>query len=224
MAYESINVAEDKTGLQHLVSLGARGVPIVCSGKTFVYAQDLNEVARFVGLDYHVEPELTAKVLITRLINVIDLAGAALQQIPERRLHDKLPGRDRTYQALANHIFEIASGYQQVAEGAEFDGSIATAVPVKERNPAQLIDHGRSIESKLQAWWLNCTDRTCARQVATFYGPQSLHAVLERCTWHATQHVRQIMMILEMLDVVPERPLTRDDLKGLPLPDGVWDG
>ncbi len=43
-------------------------------------------------------------------------------------------------------------------------------------------------------------------------------------TWHAAQHVRQVMMVLDGPDIAPERPLTAADLAGLPLPEQVWDG
>ena len=58
----------------------------------------------------------------------------------------------------------------------------------------------------------------------TYYGEQPLHEVLERTTWHAAQHVRQVMMVLDSLDITPDRPLTAADLAGLPLPEQVWDG
>jgi|TARA_B100001964_G_scaffold167720_1_gene184229 hypothetical protein len=224
VVYESINVAEDERGLQQLRVLGARSVPVVSNGNSFVYAQDLNEISRFVGLDYRVSPELPAEILVGRLANVIDTASVLIQQIPSNCLQDKLPGRDRTYLALANHIFEIAGGFLQVAGGADFTGSIAMAVPREERTPNELNAFGRSIISDLNEWWMSCSDPSCVLHVTTFYGPQTLHAVLERCTWHATQHVRQVVMILTMHDVEPDRPLTAADLAGLPLPDGVWDG
>jgi len=59
--------------------------------------------------------------------------------------------------------------------------------------------------------------------VDTWYGPQTLHAVLERCTWHSAQHARQLMMVLASLGIPAEDPLTTDDLAGLPLPAEVWD-
>ena len=50
-----------------------------------------------------------------------------------------------------------------------------------------------------------------------------MREVLDRTTWHAAQHVRQTMMILEQLGITPDTPLTADDLAGLPLPEKVWD-
>ena len=47
--------------------------------------------------------------------------------------------------------------------------------------------------------------------------------VLERTTWHCGQHVRQLMMVLEMLGIQPDRPPSKETFAGLPMPDKVWD-
>jgi len=46
---------------------------------------------------------------------------------------------------------------------------------------------------------------------------------LERTTWHSGQHVRQLVMVLEMLAIEPDRPPTKETFAGLPMPDKVWD-
>ncbi|MBD3648297.1 MAG: NrdH-redoxin, partial [Pseudomonadales bacterium] len=97
-------------------------------------------------------------------------------------------------------------------------------VPVRERDPNELNEFAAGIQQELQTWWQNPEDRDCDATVNTFYGPQSLHALLERCTWHSAQHVRQLMMMLDSLGVIPEARLDPEDLRGLPLPDNVWDG
>ena len=73
-------------------------------------------------------------------------------------------------------------------------------------------------------WWSAREDPQCTRDVDTFYGTQSLHAVLERITWHCAQHVRQLMMVLEMLHISPDDPLGGQDFEGLPMTNDVWDG
>ena len=58
----------------------------------------------------------------------------------------------------------------------------------------------------------------------TYYGPQSLHELMERTTWHSGQHVRQYMMLLEKEGVTHHRPLVTSDFAKLPMPQNVWDG
>jgi hypothetical protein len=62
----------------------------------------------------------------------------------------------------------------------------------------------------------------CEGQVSTYYGPQSAHEFLERTTWHAAQHLRQIYWFLDRMGVAAEAPLGDGDLEGLPLPRDVW--
>ena len=54
--------------------------------------------------------------------------------------------------------------------------------------------------------------------VETYYGRQSGHELLERTTWHAAQHVRQIAALLEGAGAPPREPLDPTLLDRLPLP------
>ena len=57
----------------------------------------------------------------------------------------------------------------------------------------------------------------------TYFGTHSMQVVLERTAWHPAQHTRQLMLILDTLDIEPDGRLTAADLAGLPLPDKAWD-
>jgi hypothetical protein len=59
--------------------------------------------------------------------------------------------------------------------------------------------------------------------VPTSYGTQELHEVFERSTWHSAQHVRQLADVLDRFGIAPEGRLTAEDLKGLPLPERIWE-
>jgi hypothetical protein len=45
---------------------------------------------------------------------------------------------------------------------------------------------------------------------------------MERTTWHAAQHLRQLYWFIGKMGVTPETPVTDADLKGLPFPTAVW--
>jgi hypothetical protein len=65
--------------------------------------------------------------------------------------------------------------------------------------------------------------RVWSARADVYYGEQTMHEFLERTVWHAGQHVRQFMWVLEGLGVAPDRPLGRETFDGLPMPVGVWD-
>ena len=72
------------------------------------------------------------------------------------------------------------------------------------------------------AWWNAQPDRELKYRVSTYYGQRDVHDVLERMTWHAAQHTRQLILMLESGGTPADRPLTAEDLRGLPVPDAVW--
>ena len=81
---------------------------------------------------------------------------------------------------------------------------------------------GKNVEIRLERWWNGLADKSCRQTVKTYYGERALHELLERCTWHSAQHARQMIAVLERLDVAPAAPLTAADYAGLPMPKGLW--
>lgn len=199
-------------------------MPVLARGGDYVFAQDLNQVARFAGIDYASTPTLPPGELLRRLARILRAAVRYGGQIPSERLGDKLPGRDRSYLGLLNHIPEIAAGFVDITRGASLSGAIAAAEPQRELSVSELSARTEEIVAALDQWWRSNDDPLCLREVDTYYGAQTLHAVLERTTWHCGQHVRQLMMVLDILDIVPNDPLGAQDFEGLPMPENVWDG
>ena len=88
---------------------------------------------------------------------------------------------------------------------------------------ADLARYGADVLARVDRWWETCADRSCAALMDTYFGRHSMHVVLERTAWHPAQHTRQLMLILDTLNIEPEGRLTAADLAGLPLPDKAWD-
>ena len=222
--YVSVNVHEDAAGLERLAAVGMRGLPVVSRGDDFIFGVDLAKVAELVGLTYDAAPKLSAGDLIERYERVLDAAVRFARQIPADRLHDKLPHRDRSYLTLVNHLVQIAADYLEIAAGADFAGRLADSLPELDCQVDELDIKSKAAVSQLRGWLHDAIDADLERNVTTYFGEQTLHQVLERCVWHSAQHTRQLMMVLELLGVQPERPLTSGDLAGLPMPENVWDG
>ena len=180
---------------------------------------DLGQVAALVGVDHDPTPKLSPQALIERLRHALATSTRLTAQLPAAYLGDKLPNRDRTNLALANHVVEIAARYIDVEDGADFDHAASGAVPPTELGRDALAARSLAIQRRL-----GHRPGKYLAEVVTFFGPLSLHAVLERCTWHAVQHVRQQAMVLQDLGIAPAAPLGDEDFAGLPLPVSVWDG
>ena len=192
---------------------------MVAEGSRWVPGVDLGQVAVLLHVEYEANPTLSPEVLIDRLGHALSTSKRLTAQFPSANLGDRLPNRDRTNLALASHIVEIAVGYVKVAAGEDFDHGVSAAIPQAEADREALaVRSGRVVAALARQSRLSPAD-----EVATFFGPSTLHAVLERCTWHVVQHVRQQAMLLEGLGIKPDGPLTTEDFAGLPLPSGVWD-
>ncbi len=201
-----------------------RGLPVVGRDDAFVSGVDLGRVAEFLGLDYEAGATLAADVLVGRYLRVLDAAARHVGQIPPERLNDKLPHRDRSYLALGNHLVQIALDFLAVSGGAELTGRLAESVPDVELDPVDLATAAAEAKRGLQAWLAQVEPAGLAHPVVTYFGSQTLHQVLERAVWHSAQHARQLMMVLDLLGIPAEEPLTVQDFAGLPMPASVWDG
>ena len=223
--FESINVLEDPAGRAELQRLGARSIPVLSRGDEFVFAQNIAQVVKFLKLDEKTGPVLSPTQLAERLLRFIDAALRMIPQMPADHLDTEVPNRPRSYRALAHHMFRIPEAFLEIAAGAEFTSGLPTAVP----NPADmassgaLVDYGKGVRERVARWWAEAPDKGCRQTVQTYYGPQILHEVLERSTWHIGQHTRQWVMLLDRAGVAADRPLGESDFADLPMPKKVWD-
>jgi hypothetical protein len=220
----AVDVLNDREGFERLLKLGVRKVPVVARGEQFVFGQNLEAVAEFVGLRGTGHTPLPPDVLIQKWINVLRAAQRYVQQIPVELMNDRaIENRDRTIRILSHHLFRIAEAFLESAvDGVEYGVGVADVIPQAGMCTTgdEIARYGDGVIERLHAWGQNLPDS--ARQtVQTFYGPQSLHELLERSTWHSAQHARQLIYVLERSGINPDGPLGEKDLEGLPLPDAI---
>jgi hypothetical protein len=224
--FQSINVAGDGDGLAQLQALGARSVPVVAKGDDFVIGQSLREVGAFLGLADEGASILQPAELVQRLDWVLAAAQRYLRQLPDSQMLAELPGRPRSYRTLSYHIFQITRGFLFVAQGGELTHELLGEEPGDDLlSFADIADDGETARRDLLTWWEGAGQSAdFDAPVPTYYGPQTLHDILERTAWHTVQHVRQMLFILDGLNISPDGPIGERELAGLPLPNEVWDG
>jgi len=223
--YESINVHGNAAGMEELRKLGARSVPIVARGEKFVFAQTLGDVIKFLGLEVRQQERLSPEQLMQKMDLVLTSAARYVRQIPAAELDKPFRNRNRPIRVLAHHVFRIVEGFLESMQ----DGKLLTYERIMEDAPPSIrtgediARYGEGVLKKAKTWWEANADKSCTREVETYFGKHPLHVVLERTVWHPAQHTRQLMLILETLGIQPERPLSAADLAGLPLPEKAWD-
>lgn len=220
--FNSVDVLNDPGGMEKLTALGVRTVPVVARGGEYVSGQILSDVAAFAGIDWR--PEVLAPgELKVRLDGIIEGAMRFTAQLPFQHLDDRLPGRPRSYRDLACHIFQIVQAFVDETEGDPLTAQkYEEPAPAGLRTVPDLLFFGMQTKERLKSWW-NRGPHDFARPAQCYYGAQSLHDFLERTTWHAGQHARQMMLVLQKLGIEPDRPLGDEDFAGLPMPREVWD-
>ena len=216
--FESIDVGVRPQAMAELAEMGVRTVPVVARGKEYVFAQALEDVSNFIGVEFRIS-RLPPEVLMQKWLHVLSVAQRHAQQIPKEKLGQRAtPGRDRSIRDLAYHVYQVPESFLECVEhGVEDLPSIYNAAPPANGDIAAF---GASIEKRLQAWWSKRPD--FKNTVKTYYGERPLHELLERCAWHSAQHARQIVSVLEGFGVAAQPALTERDYAGLPMPKGLW--
>jgi glutaredoxin len=226
VSFVSINVLEDTAAIAELATLGIRSVPIVRRGNDWANGQVLREVARVAGVAWGGAQVLPVPELAGRLVAIQTAAQRLFAQIPEEKIGRLLPHRPRSYAQLAYHIFNIADAFlEHEVQGLPLrEGAYDRVPPPQMNTKAKLLAYGADVVGRFQAWW-NGPGRGSdfSHKAHVYYGDVTLHEYLERTTWHSGQHVRQLVMVLEMLGIEPDKPPTSEMFTGLPMPDKVWD-
>jgi hypothetical protein len=204
---------------------GLRKVPVLAKGDKYVFGQMLDPFAKFIG----VQPAGVAALTPAQLYKKYEMVFAAGQrfarQFPSERFRERvIPNRERVIRTLCFHVFRIGEAFLETWNGAEYSAKIADNEPPDSMQTGEdIARYGASVWKRYEAWWSGLEDRSLSRVLTTYYGDTVAHKVFERVTWHSAQHCRQLMAVLERMEIQPDAPLTSEDLAGLPLPERLWE-
>jgi len=216
-------VLEDPAGMAELQRLGVRSVPVLSRGDKYTFGQSTKQIVDFLGLTEKSGPELSTDELAGRVAKFMDAALELIPLMPADRLDIHVPGRPRSYRTLAFHLFRVVDAFLDANEDITLVQAMFREEPAADAGTDALVAYGTKVRKRFAAWWQD-GNTSPAKSLETYYGPQSLHELMERTTWHCGQHVRQYMMLLEKEGVSHHRPLVATDFAKLPMPQNVWDG
>jgi hypothetical protein len=203
-------------------------VPVLSRGDKFTFGQSTKQIVDFLGINEKSGPELSIDELYARLDKFLTAALELLPLMPYDRLDTHVPGRPRSYRTLGFHLFRVVDAFLDANQGITLVQAMFREEPAPDADTATLVAYGTKVHQRLREWWAALQklggDTAATRSLETYYGPQSLHELFERTTWHSGQHVRQYMMLLEREGQSHNRPLVEADFARLPMPQNVWDG
>jgi hypothetical protein len=219
--FEGFDVEAEPERRRDLEPFGIPRVPATIVGGRAVHGWNPKALAELVGVAYREREPLSPPELARRLDAVLAATQRAIRQVPREHLGMKAPGRDRTVRQLGFHVFRLSAAFVDTRERGHLPEEW-----FEENAPAEMADgpavaqYGEAVRRRLAAYCAR--PGWCDGAVSTYYGPQSAHEFMERTTWHAAQHLRQIYWFLDRMGVRADSPLTDADLDGLPIPRDVW--
>lgn len=222
IAFESIDVSVTPGARDDLIRIGARGLPVVRLGDRFTLCQSFGDVLEFLDLRVSLGGPLPPAELVARLERVLASAARYTRQFTDAQLATTFRNRNRTIGATAFHVFRIVEMFLDAVGGGELRVEGFSDQPPATWRGEDIARWGVEMRDRLRAWWANEPDRTLSYPVRTYYGERTCHDVFERTTWHAAQHTRQLILMLDSVGVAADDPLTPADLAGLPVPEQVW--
>ena len=181
-------------------------------------------VAKFVGVE-GLAKGLAPDQLFEKYRMVFAAGQRYARQFPAERIDERvIPNRERLIRTLCYHVFRIGEAFLETWDGGKYHEKVADNLPPDSiRSGEDIARYGESIWKRYETWWSGLEDRTLSRKLQTYYGDTEASKVFERVTWHSAQHCRQLMFVLERMEIQPDGPLTPKDLAGLPLPERLFE-
>ncbi len=213
----------DPAALEELKRLGVPRVPAVAVGARAVHGWNPPAYAELLGMQYQPAAKLSPTELAARLDCILASAERAITAVSERHMDFKPPQRDRSIRDLVYHLFRLSLAFVDAMDmGTLPEPWLQETAPGDLREGAAVARYGALVRGRISGWFEGAAPGEFARTIDVYYGPQSGHDLLERTTWHAAQHLRQLYALLEGLDIPPREPLPTADFEGLPLPSSLW--
>jgi hypothetical protein len=221
-----IDVLNDPEGRELLYNkYGLRKVPVLAKGDKYAFGQMIDPFAKFAGLPVPGADGLSPEQLYRKYEMVFAAGQRFARQFPAERFRERvIPHRERPIRTLCYHVFRIGESFLETWNGAEYTVKIADNEPPDAlQSGDDIARYGAAVWQRYEQWWSGLDDRSLSKPVKTYYGDVSAHKLFERVTWHSAQHCRQLVAVLERMEIQPDRPLTPQDLAGLPLPERLWE-
>ena len=110
----------DAGGREKLLAFGVRNVPVVACGDQFVFGQNLEDVAEFVGLKGTGHTPLPPEQLIEKWDIVLRAVQRYIRQVPTAKLEERvIDNRDRSIRLMGHHVFRIAEAFLETMVDGE---------------------------------------------------------------------------------------------------------
>jgi glutaredoxin len=220
--YTAINVDEHPEA-RTLLNAHGMLLPVARIGDRFVNGVDLAAVADLIGVDYEAPKMLSPAELVERYNRNLDVARSIISEMTDEMLAYTLPSRKRPMLDVACQVASVARAFLEAYEDDHHTTTTYTT-PDEVRSREDVLARLDETRRLINSWWeADGFDDPLDWVTHTYWGYPTLHEVLEREVWHTTQHTRQLQHVLNLFGVEARKPLTAENLAGLPLPERIHD-
>jgi hypothetical protein len=216
-------VQADPAANEELKRFDIPRVPAIVFGDRAVHGWNPKGYADLLGVDYDPDVKLAPAVLAARLDRVLACTEALLRVIPDARMEWTPPERKRPLADLGFHVFRLSLGFVEGMDSLKYPSTVHEELAPKElRSGDGLARYGALVRARISGWFQGAGGDEFSRTVEAYWGPIGGHDFLERTTWHAAQHLRQLYVLASRLGVTPPGPEPVDAYKDLPMPKAIW--
>jgi hypothetical protein len=195
----------------------------VAFGGRAVHGWNPEGYAELLGITLPEKRRLAPPALAARLDRILATVASLMERVDAGHFAWKPPERDRSVGDLAYHAFRVGLSFIDAVDRDELPESwFGELAPSDLRDGPALARYGALVRARLRGWFEGAGGDEFGRIVHTYYGPQEAHELLERTTWHAGQHLRQLYDLAARLDIQPPEPLDPELFRDLPIPESVW--
>ncbi len=223
IAFQGINVHGNPAGQREMEQLGIKLVPATVLGEQVVHGWNPAALAEMFDIEFSDIPYLNPEELAELLDSILYNNQHLIKKVPADKLDLKYPGRDRALRDLSWHIFRLSLAFVDCMEQGKFEADW-----LREDSPPDIVtgvdvaDYGDRSRKRITEWMQSAPPETFQTVAHTYYGDITVHQLLERTSWHAGQHLRQVYDLLETSTFLPANSLPMELFEGLPMLDEVW--
>jgi hypothetical protein len=221
--FDPINTEGNPEGQAELKALGVPRPPAVAFNGRAVHGWNPEGYAELLGIKLPDKVRLSPPDLAARLDRILATTEALLHRFDAAAFAWKPPERDRSVGNLGYHVFRVGLSFIDSVDGDGLkEGWFGERAPAEITDGPALARYGALVRARLSGWFAGASGDEFTRVLKTYYGPQGAHELLERTTWHAGQHLRQLYDLAARLNIKPPAPLPSDIFADLPMPESVW--
>jgi hypothetical protein len=209
--------------VEELKRLGVPRVPAVSIGDRAVHGWNPAGYAALLGVPYSGQDQLPPRELARRLDHILDSAQSLIARFDRAQLDTVPPERKRSIRDLGYHIFRVGLSFVDTMDRGHLPETwFDERAPEGMGDGGDVARWGALVRGRIAGWFEGAADNEFDRTLSIYYGPQGAHDLLERTAWHCGQHLRQLYVLAERVNIKPAAPLPTDAFKGLPMPEALW--